>query len=576
MSANLSPLAETFTISAAFPQGCYITSVDLFFAYAESTDSNPVEVRIVETLNGYPTQNVVLGARSVVSSGIIGSATNLIPVKFKFPQLVYLAPATEYAIVVISNSLTYKLWTAVIGSNRIDNPSIMITQQPALGALFKSQNASTWTPEQLQDLTFNLNRAQFNTNTIGNFTLVESPISDMVTLPPNPFKLTNGFGEILVDHPNHGLAVGMKVAYTNSTDTQFNNTFTLSKVINDDLYVIDSATAQISTNHTGGIGVTTEKVIKFDRIALPPIGANKDTSLSIKAITSSDTAIRSAVPLQSGINRLGSNNFIHNSINRNTTLAGASSFAITANISSVNNAISPVFNLDYVNIGLLSNRINNPSVNDVDYGICGQSIVVGASNINFVAATNSIAIPSTSDYTQIHNGAWIKITDAGGANDGLTGYISNVDSVNNILYITGSTLTNATGRSATINQYLTFISETVNGGTAESKQITVPVSLATTSTGFRVMVSLNVPQSAELDMYYRTSIQTSSVKLKDATWTNSPITYRKSPNDTEFVDYSFDINGLPAFDSFQFKFVFRSTTSAYSSKIKALRIIAHA
>ena len=576
MSANLSPLAETFTISAAFPQGCYITSVDLFFAYAESTDSNPVEVRIVETLNGYPTQNVVLGARSVVSSGIIGSATNLIPVKFKFPQLVYLAPATEYAIVVISNSLTYKLWTAVIGSNRIDNPSIMITQQPALGALFKSQNASTWTPEQLQDLTFNLNRAQFNTNTIGNFTLVESPISDMVTLPPNPFKLTNGFAKILVDHPNHGLTVGMKVAYTNSTDTQFNNTFTLSKVINDDLYVIDSATAQISTNHTGGIGVTTEKVIKFDRIALPPIGVNKDTSLSIKAITSSDTAIRSAVPLQSGINRLGSNNFIHNSTNRNTTLAGASSFAITANISSVNNAISPVFNLDYVNIGLLSNRINNPSVNDVDYDICGQSIVVGASNVNFVASTNSITIPSTSDYTQIHKGAWIKITDSGGANDGLTGYISNVDSVNNILYITGSTLVNATGRSATINQYLTFISETVNGGTAESKQITVPVSLATTSTGFRVMVSLNVPQSAELDMYYRTSIQTSSVKLKDATWTNSPITYRKSPNDTEFVDCSFDINGLPAFDSFQFKFVFRSTTSAYSSKIKALRIIAHA
>jgi hypothetical protein len=576
MSANLSPLAETFTISAAFPQGCYITSVDLFFAFAATTDSNPVEVRIVETLNGYPTQNIVYGARSVVSSGITGSATSLIPVKFKFPQLVYLAPATEYAIVVVSNSLTYKLWAAVIGSKRIDNPSILITQQPALGALFKSQNGSTWTPEQLQDLTFNLNRASFNTNTIGKLTLVESPVSDMIILPPNPFKLTNGFAKILVNHPNHGLVVGMKVVYTNSTDTQFNNTFTVTKIINDDSYLIATAANQTTTNHTGGASVTTEKVIKFDRIGLPSIAINKDTNLSISAITSSDTAIGSAKIMHAGINRLGANNFIHNSINRNTTLAGASSFAITANISSVNNAVSPVFNLDYVNIGLLSNRINNPSVADVDYDVCGQTIVTGVSNVNFVAATNSITIPSTSDYTQIHKGAWIKITDSGGANDGLTGYISNIDTTNNILYITGSTLVNATGRSAVINQYLTFISETVNGGTAESKQITVPVSLTSTSTGFRVMFSANIPQSAELDLYYRTSIQTSSVKLKDTSWINSPISYRKSPNDTEYVDYAFDITSLPSFDSFQFKFVFRSTTSAYTSKIKALRIIAHA
>ena len=38
-------------------------------------------------------------------------------------------------------------------------------KQPYLGSLFKSQNQSTWTPSQLEDLKFTLNKAKFVTNT---------------------------------------------------------------------------------------------------------------------------------------------------------------------------------------------------------------------------------------------------------------------------------------------------------------------------------------------------------------------------------------------------------------------------
>ena len=32
---------------------------------------------------------------------------------------------------------------------------VLVTQQPTLGSLFKSQNASVWTPSQYEDLKFN-------------------------------------------------------------------------------------------------------------------------------------------------------------------------------------------------------------------------------------------------------------------------------------------------------------------------------------------------------------------------------------------------------------------------------------
>ena len=37
----------------------------------------------------------------------------------------------------------------------------LISQQPYLGSMFKSQNGSTWTPEQNEDVKFNINRAKF-------------------------------------------------------------------------------------------------------------------------------------------------------------------------------------------------------------------------------------------------------------------------------------------------------------------------------------------------------------------------------------------------------------------------------
>ena len=50
---------------------------------------------------------------------------------------------------------------------------ILVSSQPILGSLFKSQNASTWTPSQYEDLKFELYRAEF-TSTSGSVQLLNS------------------------------------------------------------------------------------------------------------------------------------------------------------------------------------------------------------------------------------------------------------------------------------------------------------------------------------------------------------------------------------------------------------------
>ena len=157
----IDPLAETFLVDEAlYPDGIFVSDVDLFFK-TKDTDGLPVTLQIRDTLNGYPTQtilpfsDVALTPDQVNISEDATSAT-----KFTFPSLVYLQPG-EYALVIISNSTKYEAFISemgqyIIGTNR------KVSEQPYAGVFFKSQNASTWSPDQNQDLTFRINKAVFD------------------------------------------------------------------------------------------------------------------------------------------------------------------------------------------------------------------------------------------------------------------------------------------------------------------------------------------------------------------------------------------------------------------------------
>ena len=85
----------------------------------------------------------------------------------------------------------------VSGSNRV------VSKQPSLGVLFKSQNNRAWTSTPMQDAKFTLYRADFSTSA-GNLTLHNTGL-DAKRLKPNPITLTNSSTIAIVKHEDHGM-----------------------------------------------------------------------------------------------------------------------------------------------------------------------------------------------------------------------------------------------------------------------------------------------------------------------------------------------------------------------------------
>lgn len=161
------PVAETFFVNElSNPQGIFVPSVDLFFATKD--DEIPVFLEIRDTVNGYPGSHVFAGAVVVKNPDEVNVPTTtneLVATTFTFEKPVFLEPG-EYCLVIKANSDKYSVFIATVGQNRIDTLGAgqSITGQPYSGSFFKSQNASTWEPDQLSDLCFTIKKCNFSTD----------------------------------------------------------------------------------------------------------------------------------------------------------------------------------------------------------------------------------------------------------------------------------------------------------------------------------------------------------------------------------------------------------------------------
>ena len=101
---------------------------------------------------------------------------------FTFDAPIYIQNNQEFCVVLASNSPKYKVWISRLGDTEISGTRTISTQ-PYLGSLFKSQNATTWTPSQFEDLKFTLYRAEFDISNTGTFAIVNEELkaeSDLI------------------------------------------------------------------------------------------------------------------------------------------------------------------------------------------------------------------------------------------------------------------------------------------------------------------------------------------------------------------------------------------------------------
>ena len=121
--------------------------------------------------NGYPTKSILpFSDVTIEPTNIQISETGSVATKFTFQAPVYIPQSVEHCFVLLSDSNEYQVWISRMGELDITGDRT-ISDQPYAGVLFKSQNASTWTADQFEDLKFAIHRADFTTTSTSTVVL---------------------------------------------------------------------------------------------------------------------------------------------------------------------------------------------------------------------------------------------------------------------------------------------------------------------------------------------------------------------------------------------------------------------
>lgn len=203
------PLAQSFDTYNIGAPGMFVTKLDLYF---EKKDySEPVYVELRELVNGYPVTKRIPGSLVGLPPSLVNvSADSTAVTSFEFQEPIYLEADKEFAFVVWANTSRYWLWISRMGE-KVVNEDRIVGEQPHLGSLFKSQNASTWTPFQLEDMKFRIHRAKFNTNTVADFIFENNGDAGRRRVVVSEMSTTSGSKFVTITHTNHGMAVNEQV-----------------------------------------------------------------------------------------------------------------------------------------------------------------------------------------------------------------------------------------------------------------------------------------------------------------------------------------------------------------------------
>lgn len=213
--AWVDPLAQSFLVPEN--EGMFVTKIDTYFQQKD-TSGLPVTLEIRTMVNGYPSPTVI-GKATLTPDNVNVSDDASAVTTFTLDAPVYVEGLREYCFAILTSSVEYKMWISSMGQDDLNGNRI--TAQPYAGVLFKSQNASTWTANQLDDLKFKIYRAEFDISEtpeieFENDASLESttkrlpidPIELLLNTQTVPYSVSNPkstTGYIKINHPNHGM-----------------------------------------------------------------------------------------------------------------------------------------------------------------------------------------------------------------------------------------------------------------------------------------------------------------------------------------------------------------------------------
>ena len=602
------PLAQTFLVQQK--GGAFLKGVDIFFATKD--DNIPVNIEIREVVNGYPGKKVLPFSKMALNPDKVSLSTNSVtvegatysspdtPTRFTFPSPVFVNDATEYCIVLSSDSNNYRCWISQLGDKQAGTDRF-ISEQPYAGVFFKSQNASTWTADQTQDLMFTIYRAQFNTSVIGQVDFVNDSLPNNV-LKSDPFQVTSGSNKVRVYHPDHDMFPGSKVriqnitagTYNNIPSTELNGTQTISDV-DLDSYTFTTTTNANATGFVGGTGVQATDNVQFDVVQpIVQVQSFSETNVDydIKSTTgrSVDGIEVPYIKQTSGdsvminqANTYASPRVIGSDVNESNFLSGDKSITFSAQISSTVDSLSPVIDTHRTSLICIHNKINSSTQTNTNISpIDNRTASSAKTTIAFTTTGISTADATTKlDLLTIGIGRYVTISGAADAGNNGTFLVTNVavdgSSVTLSNTFTARAAGSGTAGTITIVSLDKFFDEIAPvNGSQHSKYVTRRINLANPSSYMKIRFAINLPTNASVDVYYKLNNVGSNIDFNTVPYTliSPDAVIPKTTFPETFFDVEYSAANLTQFDAITVKIVFRSTVSAEVPRIKDLRIIA--
>ncbi len=623
------PLAQSFLVDK--PGGIFVTSVEIYVGAKD--DNLPITVQIRHMQNGSPTQKILPFAEKTLDpSEVTTTSDGSSSTKFTFPSPVFLESGSEYCVVVMSNSNVYTCWVSEMGKQDIATNDF-IDQQPYAGVLFKSQNNSTWTPDQLKDLKLKINRAKFTTSTAANVRFDNSSTGSE-TLSPNPIEVISGGKTFRVRHYSHGMYddANQNITIGGVTGDRLNSVFCFS---DDTIAASGSVTADTQTlsqtsTSGSGTGLTAEittstsastavviknpgqgyavndtvvftkdsKTLTFtvaavaDTLGGTPVQYISDTfdvsemSSAFKAdIDEYLISIPSSVwPARTDGNASTSN--IQASFE--DAIGGGSSVTASYNayFDTIQTAI-PSIQLPNTTITSSFLAVGATQPNQANQGFTLDTVSNNlVHNDNVFLQSPKLVLSSINETNELSGGKSFRLTSQLSSTADNVSPVLDVDTMGAILVqnrinsITSADQT-ATGASEAARE--SIISTSARGDNNAAVYCTKQVQLRNPANAIHILFDGYRPASGstdpEIDVYFKILSSESNVQFEDLGWIEASDTDqmpfgKPAADSSDFHEYEYNIEGLDEFVSFAIKIVLRSVDSANVPLVENFRAIA--
>ena len=605
------PIAQTFIIEE--PGGCFLTSVDLYFG-AKDNDQ-PVWIELRNVINGYPGPKILPFGRKLLQAADINTSTDAsTATTYTFDSPVFVKEGQEYCIVIRTHSNSPAIWISQMGQTDIGGTRI-VSKQPHLGVLFKSQNNSTWTAIQSEDMKFTVKKASFDTSKVGTLTLQNKVIGEAVSnelgttvygkrLKSNPIILTNSSTVLKVKHIDHGMystsnnvritGVSSGISTTlNGAITASDTSLTLTSNTNfpagsitlkigNEIVTGSNSSGTVSSltratdgstavNHASGDTVELYQILgtpltEINKVhtALANIGMDSYTVSLTTAPTISGGSTTSEV---GGNNVYASENYRYES---GKTLIGALELPNTKIVTSLRNTTgtSPSGSETSFSTTALASALSIPLNENFDLAV-SNVVASDINETNELAGAKSLFLPITLTSNATDRSP---VIDLGRASFiAIANRINNIDSSSDVFPTTD--YRDSTQPDGDQNAFI---------------YMTKKVALENPATAIKLIFSAHRRNSAELKALFRTLRSDDASDFDELgyqffnTTGTTDVAVNASVDDDDFQEYVFtagvtdDGTGepLPEFIQFAIKIVGQGTNAAQPPRIKDLRLIA--